>query len=330
MRAAPDEARGLRCRNLVVFCARASQVSAGPLAAMAPLVFIDTNILLDFYRARGREGTLSILNHIDAFHDRIITSAQVEMEYKKNRQAVILDSLKQFKTPDWNGLSVPAFLAESQPRKNLDTSKKSIDAARKKILARIDKVLTNPSQNDTVYRTLQRLFKADTPLNLSRAKQERFRIRRLALKRFLLGYPPRKAQDTSYGDSVNWEWIVDCATRESRDVVVVSRDSDYGVTHGDDSYLNDWLADEFKKRVGRRRKCHLKTRLTEGFKIAGIQITRKEIEAEEQLVRRPRLRPASTYEFQPAVGSQPQNVTVDLSFLADIMRAADDSGDGGS
>lgn len=59
---------------------------------MKTLLFIDTNILLDFYRVRGRQGELSILDHIDQHHDRIITGSQVEMEFKKNRSAVILDS----------------------------------------------------------------------------------------------------------------------------------------------------------------------------------------------------------------------------------------------
>lgn len=37
------------------------------------LVFIDTNILLDFYRVRGWEGGLTVLNHITESVDRIIT-----------------------------------------------------------------------------------------------------------------------------------------------------------------------------------------------------------------------------------------------------------------
>ena len=34
---------------------------------------------------------------------------------------------------------------------------------------------------------------------------EACRAIRLAWRRFLLGYPPRKANDTSIGDAVNWE-----------------------------------------------------------------------------------------------------------------------------
>ena len=57
---------------------------------MSVLVFIDTNIYLDFYRVRGTDATLSILKHFDENHDRIITTSEVEMEYKKNRQRVTL------------------------------------------------------------------------------------------------------------------------------------------------------------------------------------------------------------------------------------------------
>ena len=70
---------------------------------MASIVFIDTNIWLDFYRVRTRERALSILEHIRPdTHGRFITTAQVEMEFKKNRQRVILDTDKVFKMPNPN------------------------------------------------------------------------------------------------------------------------------------------------------------------------------------------------------------------------------------
>ena len=46
------------------------------------LLFIDTNIFLVFYRQVGRESNLSILKHLRPHHDRIITTRQVEMEFK--------------------------------------------------------------------------------------------------------------------------------------------------------------------------------------------------------------------------------------------------------
>lgn len=72
------------------------------------LVFIDTNILLDFYRVRGWEGGLTVLNHITESVDRIITGNQIEMEFKRNRQKVILEALGKTKGPDWGALTEQA------------------------------------------------------------------------------------------------------------------------------------------------------------------------------------------------------------------------------
>jgi PIN domain len=53
-----------------------------------PLIFIDTNIFLDFYRATG-SADFKLLGRLKVIHDRIITSAQVEMEFQKNRQKLL-------------------------------------------------------------------------------------------------------------------------------------------------------------------------------------------------------------------------------------------------
>jgi len=60
---------------------------------MDALIFVDTNILLDFYRVRSGGGGLELLDLIEAHKDILITGSQVEMEYKKNRQRVILEAL---------------------------------------------------------------------------------------------------------------------------------------------------------------------------------------------------------------------------------------------
>jgi hypothetical protein len=90
------------------------------------LIFIDTNILLDFYRVRGRESGLSILKHIDNHLDRFITTNQVEMEFKKNRQRVIPDSHSTFKLPGFEGLQLPAFISESKQSKALARNQKQL------------------------------------------------------------------------------------------------------------------------------------------------------------------------------------------------------------
>ena len=53
---------------------------------MDALLFIDTNIFLDFYRDRKSDVSTKFLEQIERCKDRLILGSQLEMEYKKNRQ----------------------------------------------------------------------------------------------------------------------------------------------------------------------------------------------------------------------------------------------------
>jgi PIN domain len=251
---------------------------------MDALLFVDTSILLDFYRIQKSDISMKYLEQLEACKERLIVGAQIEMEYKKNRQKVIVDSLKQFSTPDWKNLSTPTIVAGLQASKMIEKKREEITIQHKTVNEKIQKILTNPSQNDPVFQSLQRLFKSDSPYNLNRDSKKRFTIRRLARKRFCLGYPPRKSNDTSIGDAVNWEWIVQCAIDSGKDIVIVTRDADYGVTYKEKSYLNDWLKQEFQQRVSRRRKILLTHRLSDGLKIVHAAVTEEMEKAEQQLI----------------------------------------------
>jgi hypothetical protein len=248
---------------------------------METLIFIDTNIFLDFYRVRSGGVGLELLDLIDKHKDIIITGNQVEMEYKKNRQRVVLESLNAQKQPEWGGLTPPAFLANAQPAKMIGKARDSIKKQQSKLKDRIAAILDRPSASDLVFRTLQRLFKNNSPYNLSRDKKVRFEIRNLARKRFALGYPPRKQGDISIGDAVNWEWIVRCASDSGKHVILVTRDTDYGISYEKIHYLNDWLRQEFSERVSKKRKIVLTDRLAEAFKQVAIHVS-QEAEKEER------------------------------------------------
>lgn len=248
------------------------------------LVFIDTNILLDFYRVRGRESGLSILKHIDENLDRFITTTQVEMEFKKNRQRVIVESHALFKLPGFEGLQLPAFISESKQSKALERNQKELKRYSATLKTRMTRMLKNPTTHDPVFKMAHRLFRAKSNYNLTREKKIRFRIRTLAKKRFILGYPPRKDSDTSIGDAVNWEWMIHCAAESGCHVVIVTRDSDYGVTFDKQSILNDWLATEFRERISKKRKLLLTDRLSTALKLASIPVTKQEVATESALI----------------------------------------------
>ena len=251
---------------------------------MNALIFIDTNIFLDFYRIRNSEVSMSYLKLINEHRSSIITGSQVEMEYKKNRQSVIVESQGKFKNPDWNNLSVPALLSEESEALRLQELRKEVASQQTAIKNKIDKILSSPVENDPVYKSLESLFLNTSTYNLSREHTERQKYRELAIKRFMLGYPPRKKNDTSVGDAINWEWIINCAKQSNKNIFIVSRDSDFGVNLKSGSFVNDWLSQEFKQRTSGKLEVILTTRLSEAFKRINVAVTKDMIDEETRVL----------------------------------------------
>jgi hypothetical protein len=80
------------------------------------LVFVDTNVLLDFYRVPGVSADRQ-LKALERHQGLIITSDQIRMEFLKSRQKVIIDSIKNITKPGKS--SVPNIVQEYQPAKML-------------------------------------------------------------------------------------------------------------------------------------------------------------------------------------------------------------------
>jgi hypothetical protein len=68
-----------------------------------------------------------------------------------------------------------------------------------------------------------------------------------------------------------------------KDVVIVTRDSDYGLFYDGEAILNDWLRQEFKERISRKRNIYLTDRLSAAFKMISLSVS-AEMEEEENRV----------------------------------------------
>lgn len=250
--------------------------------AIQKLIFVDTNIWLDFYRARTEAG-LALLKHLEKVSDRLIVHYQLEMEYKRNRQAAIIEGIQELKPP--THIPRPGLFSDAKAVKAMQSNLKAATDRVKSLKAKLKKVLADPVKNDPVYQVCQRLFHAETDLILTRDNPFRRTIRRRAFRRFIHGCPPRKKNDTSIGDALNWEWMIECALRSQAELVIVSRDADYGLVFEDKAYINDHLRQEFSERVSRKRKIMLYTKLSEALKHFEIPITKEEADEEEAIVK---------------------------------------------
>jgi hypothetical protein len=245
------------------------------------LLFVDTNILLDFYRSRSDAG-LSLLAHLDNIHDRLITTCQVEMEFKKNRLNVINESYCELKIPEGGTISPPAFLRGAKAVEMIKRNRKDTIDRVKQLRTRIKRVIEKPFLTDQVYQTVQRVFNDTTSRNLQRESSDFATIKRRAWKRFIEGCPPRKKNDISIGDAINWEWILSCVKNANKDVIVVSRDGDYGVTLDDHVFANEWLIADIK-RINKQRKLFVVDRLAEALKLVDVKVSAEEEKEEDEL-----------------------------------------------
>jgi hypothetical protein len=82
----------------------------------------------------------------------------------------------------------------------------------------------------------------------------------------------------------NWEWMIRCVNDRKAGLVIVSRDSDYGVTVDGKSYINDELRREFSERVSQTRTLLLFSRLTDALKSFAIPVSKKEEQVEKDLL----------------------------------------------
>lgn len=245
------------------------------------LLFIDTNIWLDFYRSQNDAG-IKLLDHVETIKDQIIVTYQLESEFKSNRQAVLRDGLLNLKPP--TAVNRPNILADAKTSAMISKKIKDAERGVSTLRKRLQKVISKPTVNDPVYKTAQRIFHRESPIVLKRENPARHAIRRKAFRRFLHGCPPRKRSDTSIGDAFNWEWMIQCAIDQNAELTIVSRDTDYGITIDKESFINDHLKQEFQERVSKKRKILLYDRLTLALKHFKVTVSQAEEDAEASIV----------------------------------------------
>jgi PIN domain len=248
--------------------------------AIPNLLFVDANKWLDFYRVRNETG-FRLIEHTEQLADRLIVTYQLENEFKRNRQAAIFESMQELKAPQQ--ISSPGIFSDAAVAKTMTKHLKGAEKRVEKLKERMLNALRDPAMYDPVYQACQRLFHKADDLTLDRENPLRRIVRRRAFKRFLHGCPPRKRNDTSIGDAFNWEWMIHCATERKAGLIIVTRDSDYGITIDKKSYINDALRQEFSERVSRKRPLQLYSRLSDALKLFDVKVTKQEEASEADL-----------------------------------------------
>lgn len=241
---------------------------------MNSLIFIDTNILLDFYR-RSDLRTRSLLDHLSLHSNKFIVTEQIKMEFLKRRQQIILELSKNYRPENINiNLKTP-FQELDKKLENLQKTYTKLKSLSSEIKEETLNFIKEPTSDSTLTR-INKLFSLDHDLYLTEKNEYFNDIFDRAKKRFLMNKPPRKSSDTSLGDSLNWEWIIECSKNMNKNVIIVAKDSDFGIIDKSKGIINDWLKEEFYNRTGKDKNITLTPILSEAYELAEIPVSEQE------------------------------------------------------
>lgn len=250
------------------------------------LIFVDANIYLDFYRTKlGLKNQL--INKLLSLGECIIVTHQVKMEFMKNRQDIILESMKLLKIE--NKPQRPCILSEDKSWNQIERSLKDIDDNLKLLKNKLFEIIEFPDAKDGIYLSLKNHFNKVDSISLAAGSNDAARVEESAKKKFLNGNPPRKSGDSSMGDAINWEWICQVAQNEKADVILLSRDQDFGRVIDGKCHLNDYLREEFSERSGGKSQIIYLDKLTDVLARCNIKISASDRDMENEIIDKVRI-----------------------------------------
>jgi hypothetical protein len=109
---------------------------------------------------------LSLLKHLEDIKDQVIVTFQVEIEFKKNRQSVIEESMNALRAP--TKIAPPRLFSDAKKAKSLLNNIANAEKHVKALKERFQRALDNPSLNDPVYKICQRCFHKKDKITLLR------------------------------------------------------------------------------------------------------------------------------------------------------------------
>lgn len=200
-------------------------------------VFIDTNILLNFFHFSKDE--LDALNNIFASHEHgaatVHLTQQVCDEFKRNRENKIKDALKKFKEAKFSA-QLPSFMKGYEEYNEI--RKMSAD------LQQLSKSIMEKANIDIISRNLQADGLIKDIFSKSNIIETTQLVFSIASMRMAIGNPPGK--NGSIGDAINWTVLLH-SVPEEENLHVISEDGDYYSSINEDA-AHPFLEDEWKEK----------------------------------------------------------------------------------
>ncbi|MGB9151585.1 MAG: PIN domain-containing protein [Alphaproteobacteria bacterium] len=199
-------------------------------------VFIDTNILLNFFHFSKDE--LDALNDVFASHEhgaaKVYLTQQVCDEFRRNRESKIMDALKRFNEVRYSP-QLPSFMKGYEEYQKIKKLSSQLQNLVKEIKVKVDKDITDRCL--LADRLIKEIFSRSEILETT---PEIFALSSMRIK---IGNPPGK--NRSIGDAINWLTLLESVPKGS-DLHVISEDGDFYSILNEDA-VHPFLEEEWSK-----------------------------------------------------------------------------------
>ncbi|MBT8401864.1 MAG: DUF4935 domain-containing protein [Rhodothermia bacterium] len=202
-------------------------------------VFIDTNILLNFYHFSKDE--LDTLNDVFASYEHgsaiVHLTEQVRNEFQRNRENKIKDALRKFHDVKITQ-QLPTFMRSYVEFDQIRSLARELEKKRNSIQNQADRDISE-------HKLLADILIGDI-IERSEVTEITDEVFAQVQRRVALGNPPGK--QGSLGDAVNWMLLLE-SVPSSEDMHLISEDGDfYSVLHEEEPH--PFLAREWKEKKG--------------------------------------------------------------------------------
>jgi predicted nucleic acid-binding protein len=200
-------------------------------------VFIDTNVLLDFYHLSNDdlEELNKLIVAIDESEITLFFTDQVVDEFKRNREIKISESLKLMDNIKL-GMTFPRVVQSYPEYQLMQTEIRNFGEHLSTMISRLNSDVKSKTLGPDAL--VEQLFDRATIIPESQSLYEDAR------KRSLLRRPPGKKD--SMGDCLNWLALMG-AIPDGEDIFIVSRDGDFR-TQVSGNELSDYLQEEWHEK----------------------------------------------------------------------------------
>lgn len=196
-------------------------------------IFIDTNIILDFYRINNKNSINEILKEIKRYKKYFVSTKQSQDEFLRNRDRTIADFIEEIKKQNYK-VHTNNVIATLDSYMEYHDSIIKANNDTKKIIEELNKLIENPD--------IDLIYKIYLDLNETAYDRTNEIIER-AQRRKIIGNPPTSKKETC-GDEIIWETLLECC---DDDLIIVSRDSTFNTNY-------NFLKGEFRKYKNRTLK----------------------------------------------------------------------------